>query len=99
MYEQLKNSFLIELETRLPNLPGEWINAITSALDKASYPYEIKEKEVALTTYVDPIPRIVKMYLVIKRTEGLSLGTLENYRRVLFAFFLWARKPAEEITA
>ena len=99
MYEQLKNSFLIELETRLPNLPGEQINAITSALDKASYPYDIKEKEVALTTYVDPIPRIVKMYLVIKRTEGLSLGTLENYRRILFAFFLWARKPAEKITA
>lgn len=99
MYEQQKNSFLIELETRMPNLPGEQINAITSALDKASYSFDIKEKETAITTYVDPIPRLVKMYLVIKRTEGCSLGTIDNYKRVLFSFFLWSKKQVEEITA
>lgn len=98
LYEQMKNLFLSELETLLPDISGEISSRVVQALDKACYGYNIVEKSVALTTYIDPIPQMVKVYLAIKKTEGLSEDTLKNYGRVLKAFFLWAKKQPQEIT-
>lgn len=98
MYEQMKNLFLSELETLIPDMSGKVISKITQALDKTCYGYDIAEKSVALTTYVDPIPQIVKMYLAIKKTEGLTDDTLKNYKRILTSFFLWVKKQPHDIT-
>ena len=98
-YEQMKNQFLVILNDEQPTLPPEVLEATMMALDRAAYPYDVKLKETALTTYVDPIPRLVKTYIVVKKTEGLSDGTLQNYARILKTFFLWLRKQPEEVTA
>lgn len=98
-YEQFKNRFLVELENSIPELSGEYFNSISQALDRASYSYEISVKEMSLIPAPDIIPTLLKTYIVVKKTEGLSDGTLENYARILKAFFLWVRKLPEEVTA
>lgn len=98
-YEQLKNQFLVELEKAMHTLSTDDINTVSGALDRAAYQFDVKKKETGLSVYVDPIPGAVKVYLIVKKTEGLSDGTLKNYARVLKSFFLWSRKPVEEVTA
>ena len=98
-YEQMKNKFLVELDSADEKLSAATLTRICRALDRASYGYEVSEKTTALTTTSDDIPSLVKMYLVIKKTEGLSEKTLNNYLIVLKLFFLWSRKQPEEITA
>lgn len=98
-YEQFKNSFLVELENSIPELKIEHIKRISQVLDRAAYPYDVKEKETYLVPFDNPIPNLIKTYIVVKKTEGLSDGTLSNYARTLKQFFMWARKPPEEITA
>ena len=91
-FEQMKNGFLVELERCMPGLEGSDVACILGALERAAFPYEVQPKEVALTTYVDPVPQLLRVYLAVKKTEGLAAGTLENYKRILTRFFLWVRK-------
>lgn len=97
-YEQLKNQFLVELNGTM-SLSGDDLNLITAALDRAAHPYEITLKETALSTKIDPIPAMLKTYIVVKKTEGISEGTIQNYWRILRAFFLCVKKQPEEVTA
>lgn len=97
-YEQLKNAFLVELE-RVEAVPHEQLLLISQSLDRAAYQYEVTVKETALTVANDPLPGLLRTYLVVKKTEGVADGTLYNYYRILRSFFLWTRKPPEETTA
>lgn len=98
-YEQMKNSFLAELNKMVPDLSGETARIISSALDKAAYPFEVTVKETAIALREDFIPEVVKIYIAVKKTEGLSDGTLENYARILQQFFLWVKKQPDAVTA
>ena len=98
-YEQLKSSFLLQLETLEPQLLKTYYQQISEALDRAAFPYEITQKETSLAVITDPLPQLVKIYLVVKKTEGLSEGTLKNYLLILTSFFKWCRKQPEEVVA
>lgn len=98
-YEQFRNRFLVELEAPGREMSYGELMRISSALDRAAYGFEITEKMTALTIPEDPIPGLVKTYLVVKKTEGLAEGTLQNYLQILRAFFLWCRKRPEEVTS
>lgn len=98
-YELLKNTFMVELAQELPMLNGTDMNMIGAALDRAAYRFEVQEKKIELSTYVYTVPSLVKTYIVVKKTEGRSDGTLANYARVLQSFFSWCRKQPEEVTA
>lgn len=98
-YEQMKNRFLLEIEHALPDLTGTYQSIIASALDRAAYAYEIQEKQTALAIREDAVPMLVKTYVVVKKTEGLSDATLQNYLRTLRTFFLWAKKAPEDVIA
>lgn len=98
-YEQMKNRFMLELEDRSLGLSCEQMVEIGKALDCAAYQYEVAVKETALTVAPDPIPMLVKTYIVVKKTEGLSDGTLSNYAHTLKSFFLWVKKQPHEVTA
>lgn len=98
-YEQMKNSFLAELNKMIPDLLGETACAISDALDKAAYPFDISVKETSIAIRDDVIPEIVKIYIAVKKTEGRSDGTLDNYIRILQSFFLWVRKQPDAVTA
>lgn len=96
MYEQFRNQFMVLLSEHFSD---DVISIILDELDKAAYDYEIKKKSTELTVYNDDIPDIVKTYLVCKKMEGLSKGTLENYKRYLHMFFRYLKKPPEKVTA
>lgn len=96
-YEQMKNKFFCELGAI--NFPPELIASAGQALDRAIYQYNITPKETSLVVRQDPIPSLVKTYIIVKKTEGLSDGTLSNYARVLKQFFAWVLKQPEEVTA
>lgn len=99
-YEQFKAEFLVELKRTLKSqFVKSNIDPITVALDRAAFGYEFEPKTKALAVYNDPIPRLVRLYVAVKSTEGLSSGTIDNYERVLCMFFLWVRRPPEEIVA
>lgn len=98
-YEQMKNSFLAELNKMMPELLGETTRMIGDALDKAAYQFEISVKETALAVREEIIPEVVKIYIAVKKTEGRSDETLENYARILKSFFLWVKKAPDAVTA
>lgn len=98
-YEQMKNSFLAELNRVMPDVSGQTICAIGDALDKAAYPFEITTKETAIALREELIPEVVKIYIAVKKTEGLSHDTLSNYARILQQFFLRIKKQPEDVIA
>lgn len=97
-YEQMRSAYLVELAKDYPDMTGESMEQICAVLDRVSQRYEIREKETALTVDTDPIPALVKTYIVVKKTEGLSNGTLQNYALILRTFFDWCRKSPVDVT-
>ena len=98
-YEQLRTALMVEIEKDITGITTETLNKISSALDRAAQRYEVSIKELSLSVDVDPIPELVKIYLVVKKTEGLSAGTIENYSLNLQNFFGRVRKNAADVTA
>lgn len=98
-YEQLRTALIVEIEKDISGITTETLNKISSALDRASQRYEVSIKELSLSVNVEPIPELVKIYLVVKKTEGLSAGTIENYSLILQNFFGRVRKSAADVTA
>lgn len=98
-YEQLRTALIVEIEKDISGITTETLNKISSALDRAAQRYEVSIKELSLSVNVEPIPELVKIYLVVKKTEGLSAGTIENYSLILQNFFGRVRKSAADVTA
>ncbi len=98
-YEQLRTALMVEIEKDITGITTETLNKISSALDRAAQRYEVSIKELSLSLDIDPIPELVKIYLVVKKTEGLSAGTIENYSLILQNFFGRVRKNAADVTA
>lgn len=98
-YEQLRTALIVEIEKDISGITTETLNKISSALDRAAQRYEVSIKELSLSVNVEPIPELVKIYLVVKKTEGLSAGTIENYSLILQNFFGRVRKSPADVTA
>lgn len=98
-YEQMKNSFLTELNRVMPDITGATALIIGKILDKVAYPFDITVKETALAVREEIVPEVVKIYIAVKKTEGLSNDTLDNYLRILTQFFLWVKKQPENVVA
>lgn len=94
MYEKFKNQFALSLSS---SYPKEDIEIILKKLDSVSYNYEINQKETSIAIYNSEIPEMVKTYLVCKKVEGLSEGTLYNYGHALQNFFLQIQKSPEQV--
>ena len=98
-YEQLKNAFLVELNDMMPGMPGEIADRIGRALDRAAHKFEVTVKETAIALYANAVPEVVKIYIAVKKTEGLSDATLYNYARTLKMFFTAVGKQPADVTA
>ena len=94
MYEKFKNQFALSLSS---SYSKEDIEVILRKLDSVSYNYEINQKETSVVLYNYEIPEMVKTYLVCKKVEGMSDGTLYNYGKALEKFFLQLQKSPEQI--
>lgn len=56
------------------------LKEILIQLDQVAYNYDVCAKETQLVVYNSELPQMVKTFLVCKKLEGLSDGTLYNYR-------------------
>ena len=97
-YEQMKNQFLVELNKSM-SIDADNLNLIASVLDIAASKYDVTSKANSQPENKSVIPVMLDTYLVVKKTEGLSEGTLDNYERTLKGFFTWVKKQPEEVTA
>lgn len=95
MYEKFKNQFALSLSSIYSK---EDIETILRKLDTVSFNYDIAQKETSVAVYNCEIPEIVKTYLVCKKVEGMSDGTLYNYGKTLEKFFFQLQKIPEQIT-
>lgn len=94
MYEEFRFRFISSI---LPKLTKEEIEIIQTELDKVSNDYNFTKKETSLVPYVETVPKLVDLYIACKLTEGLSKGTLYNYKAMLSIFFRAIRKSPEAI--
>ena len=75
------------------------VESIMKYFDIVANDYEITRKETAITVYNQDLPPLVKMFLVCKKIEGFSNGTLYNYTKHLTNFFFTIQKVPDQITA
>lgn len=61
--------------------------------------YNIENRHTELVTYNDTLPQCYKVYMISKKIEGLSPGTLKIYDLYLKDFFMYVGKPLEQINA
>ena len=95
MYEKFKNQFALLLSS---DYSKEDIEVILRKLDSVACNYDFTQRETSLVVYNSEMPEMVKTYLVCKKIEGMSEGTLYNYGHCLQNFFLQMQKPPEKIT-
>lgn len=96
MYEQFLNQLTMSLSERFST---EEIRIIREKLELVSYDYDITKKETAIEVYNFGIPMLVNVYLICKRTEGLSEATIYNYGTCLRLFFEEIHKAPEQVAA
>ena len=95
--EQFLDSILLRLDAT-SNFSVQQLALIRDAIREVSDQYEIQPKGYSLVPYDFLHPEGYKAFLVIKKTEGLSDRTLEQYKRIIDLFLLAVMKPLEEIT-
>lgn len=97
-YDKMRADYLTLLSMEFPDFSSDILARMCGVLDQSVRGYDISKKEVALSTYVDPIPYVLKIYIATKKTEGLSDMSLQNYARILSHFFQTVQKKPEEVT-
>lgn len=95
MYEQLRNEFLVRLSS-VSNINSI---SILGVLDQVVINYEIKHKESSTLVYNGEMTELVKTYLTCKKMDGLTEGTIANYKTILNVFFRHVKKQPQFITA
>lgn len=96
----MQSNFANEFITRLDGkILEEEMQLILQELQMFSNDYDIQKKETSVVPYEEQLPDCYRVYMVAKKIEGLSKGTLQTYKLYLEHFLLNVCKPIEEITA
>ena len=98
MYEQMKNDFMTQLSTRF-NFTAPEVQNILDCLDYSAFNYEVHKKETSIIPYNQELPSLCKTFVICKKIEGFSEGTLYNHTRFLTKFFYTVQKAPEQVTA
>lgn len=97
MREHMRQELLTALAGRMST---EELAYVARKFDAVAEGYEIRRAETHLTVYGrDELEGLIKTYLVVKKMEGLSSKTLDQYGIYLHKFLLAMSKPPTEITA
>lgn len=94
MYEHFKNQFALTLSATFTK---DDIEIILKKLDVVAYDYDVTKKETSIVPYNTELPEMVKTFLVCKKIEGLSEGSLYNYGQALKKFFRTMQKAPEQV--
>lgn len=87
------------LESLCQDFSTEELGKIEMAVVRLLTKYDVTPKETALVVYDENNTRLLKMYLVAKKIEGLSEGTLNNYFYCNRAFLARVGKSVQDISA
>ncbi|MCD8076811.1 MAG: tyrosine-type recombinase/integrase [Lachnospiraceae bacterium] len=94
-----KENFAAEFVAKLDGkLAAEDLRTVLEELQLFTADYDISQRVTDLTAYQGGIPECYQTYLVTKKIEGLSLGTLKTYDDCLRDFFENTRKPLGEMS-
>lgn len=96
MQSNFANEFIIRLDGKVSE---DEMQLILQELQMFSNDYDIQKKETSVVPYEEQLPDCYRVYMVAKKIEGLSRGTLQTYKLYLEHFLLNVCKPIEEITA
>ena len=97
MFDEFRLSFLRELVGT--GLDDESMRRVMGVVDRMGTEYDVSRKETALVPIGMAGPRMLVEYLACRKLEGLSNGTLVNYKLALVLFLSAMRKPMDEIDA
>ena len=94
MYETFRDEMIYKLRGMDPIT----LSTVISALDEVACGYTISKSETALTVIgKDHFVEIVSIYMIVRKTEGLSDGTLEHVGRIMRQFINDVAKSIEEV--
>ena len=94
----MNDKFIKEFTTILNGkISDDDLKTISTELNMFCSNYIIDEKKNEIAIYDDVIPDCFKVYLVSKKIEGLSDGTLKNYELLLKDFFINVNKHLKDI--
>ena len=95
----MNENFATEFVSKLSGKLGtEEMKIVLDELRVFAEGYDIGKKTTDIAVCDDCIPTCYKVYMVSKKIEGLSEGTLKIYHHHLRQFFETTRKPLKEIT-
>lgn len=95
MNEKAVNELINRLTGTIPN---KYLQGIKEQAMIWLTGYEITEKETALQKKADDICKELQEYIVAKKVEGTSTGTIKLYYRSISNFLYFINKPALDIT-
>lgn len=93
--EKLVNEVVFRLGTKIPK---ENVEIVRNVLYLVLKDYEITEKTTEIAVVENDLLREAKVYLAARHIDGLSDGTLVQYKRTLDRFFLIVHKDVKDIT-
>ena len=96
--EQFIDAVLLRLDVT-NHFSAQQLTTVRESLRAVGELYDIKPKGNEVMEYDILRPEGYKAYLVIKKAEGLSNQSIEQYKLILDLFLLSMRKPLEKITA
>ena len=96
--EQFIDAVLLRLDVT-NHFSAQQLTTVRESLRAVGELYDIKPKGNEVMEYDILRPEGYKAYLVIKKAEGLSNRSIEQYKLILDLFLLSMRKPLEKITA
>lgn len=97
MIEPFVDSVLLRLDAT-NSFSASQIIMIRNAVREVCERYELTPKTNEIVSYDFLQPEGYKAFFVIKKAEGLSNKTLNQYKRVIDKFLLAVMKPLENIT-
>lgn len=93
--ENFAKDFMVRLDGKVSN---EDMATILQELQMFTSNYDIQKKETNIVLYDDQLPDCYKVYMVAKKLEGLSEGTLKTYDLYLKDFLMSVNKSISSIT-
>lgn len=95
MNEKAINELLNRL---IGTIPDKYLQIIKEQAYITFNNYEIRQKETSLQTRADDLCRELQEFVIAKKVEGMSNGTIKLYHRTISNFLFYVNKPVNDIT-
>lgn len=95
MNEKAINELLNRL---MGTIPDEYLHTLKDQVTIWLNSYDITKKETSLQNRADDLCRELQDFVIAKKVEGMSDGTIKLYYRSISHFLFYANKPVEDVT-